>query len=493
MILLLHPRSTRPKNRRFPLSVLALGAMLEGHEEYEIVDGNVDPNPMESIDRIMREKPAELLGVSLMPGPQMVAAIELSKRFRARYTQVPIVWGGYFPSLYPDAALNAPYVDVLVRGQGEDTFLDVLRAVRETGDVRSANLRSIAGVSYKDHFGLAVHTQDRAIRSPADFPWFPYHRLREPHKYIVPTFLGKRTAVHHASYGCPYRCKFCGVTGVSGGRQKVEPPERTAAILSHLQREYAIDAVQFYDNNFFLREADAAEMARLITPLNLKWWCEGRIDILLRYSDETMRTLRRSGCEMIFLGAESGNDQILREMDKQLTSTQTLEIAGRIRQFGITPEFSFVIGNPREPERDAREAVAFIRRVKKINPQAEIVVQHYIPTPHPDGMYGDIDQRLEFPKSPEEWASDRWFNFTVRKDPALPWLPRETKRLIDAFEMVMDCRWPTVQDIALQRWARALLRGLSSWRYQLGFYHWPLELELAQKVLRPRKPKVESV
>jgi anaerobic magnesium-protoporphyrin IX monomethyl ester cyclase len=65
--------------------------------------------------------------------------------------------------------------------------------------------------------------------------------------------------------------------------------------------------------------------------------------------------------------------------------------------------------------------------------------------------------------------------------------------LIDSFEMVMDCRWPTVQDIALRRWARSLLQGLSSWRYRLGFYHWPLELELAQKVLRPRKPKVESV
>jgi len=97
MILLLHPRSTRPKNRRFPLSVLALGAMLEGHEEYEMVDGNVDPDPLGSIDRIMSERPAELLGVSLMPGPQMVAAIELSKQFRARYPRVPIVWGGYFP------------------------------------------------------------------------------------------------------------------------------------------------------------------------------------------------------------------------------------------------------------------------------------------------------------------------------------------------------------------------------------------------------------
>jgi radical SAM superfamily enzyme YgiQ (UPF0313 family) len=180
-------------------------------------------------------------------------------------------------------------------------------------------------------------------------------------------------------------------------RRKSESPERTA-ILTHLQREYAIDAVQFYDNNFFLREADAADLAARITPLKLKRWCEGRIDALLRYSDETMHALRRAGCEMIFLGAESGSDKLLREMDKQLTSDQILEIAARIRKFGIIPEFSFVIGNPNEPDRDAREAMSFMRRIKRINPRAEIIVQHYIPTPHPDGMYGEIEERFAFPK-----------------------------------------------------------------------------------------------
>jgi hypothetical protein len=213
----------------------------------------------------------------------------------------------------------------------------------------------------------------------------------------------------------------------------------------------------------------------------------------LRYSDETMRALRRSGCEMIFLGAESGNDEHLLAMDKQLTSAQILEMAARISKFGITPEFSFVIGNPAQPERDFQEAERFIRRIKRLNPQAEIVVQHYIPTPHPDGMYGEIDERLEFPKSPEEWASPRWYNFTVRQDPALPWLPPATKRRIDEFETVMECRWPTAQDITLSPLARGAMKALASWRYATSFYARPVELEWAQSLLKPRRPKVESV
>ena len=489
MILLLHPRTIRrARNRRFPLSVLALAAVLEGREDYEIVDGNVDPDPMATIARLMAERPVEVLGVSVMPGPQMVSAIALSKQFRERYPKVPVVWGGYFPSLYPEAALNAPYVDILVRSQGEDTLLELLRALRSRQD-----LRGIAGLSYRDAFGLHVNTQDRGIRSPGDFPRMPYHRLHDPEKYIQPTFLGSRTAVHHASFGCPYRCTFCGVTKVAHGRQRSEAPARTAEVLAHLQGRLGINAVQFYDNNFFLREDHSAELADRITPLKLKWWCEGRIDILLRYSDETMRALRRSGCEMIFLGAESGSEQYLREMGKNLHPDQILEIAGRIRKFGIIPEFSFVLGNPKEPDRDVRDTMQFIRRLKRINPRSEIIVQHYIPTPHPDGMYGEIESRFSFPRSPEEWASPRWYNFTVRQDPALPWLPRRTKRLIDAFETVMECRWPTIQDITLPRWARAALRVLSSWRYALRFYSRPVELEWAQRLFGPRKPKVESI
>ncbi len=130
MIILFNPKATKPKNRRFPLSALALAAMLEGREEYAIVDGNVDPDPTGAILSLIERNAVELLAVTVMPGPQMVAAIDPCKAVRTRYPQVPIVWGGYFPSVYTDATLNAPYVDFAVRGQGEDTLLELLDSLR---------------------------------------------------------------------------------------------------------------------------------------------------------------------------------------------------------------------------------------------------------------------------------------------------------------------------------------------------------------------------
>ncbi len=81
----------------------------------------------------------------------------------------------------------------------------------------------------------------------------------------------------------------------------------------------------------------------------------------------------------------------------------------------------------------------------------------------------------------------------MREDPSLPWLPPDTKRRIDGFETVMECRWPTAQDITTPKWARAAMKGLAAWRYSLEMYESPIELKLAQKLLKPRRRKVESV
>src|ERR1700759_575571 len=109
MIILFNPRATRPRNRRMPLSVLALAAVLEGREEYEIVDGNLEDNPTSRILKLIEQHRVELLGVTVMPGPQMAAAMEASRQIRRVRPEVPIVWGGYFASIYPDAALSANY------------------------------------------------------------------------------------------------------------------------------------------------------------------------------------------------------------------------------------------------------------------------------------------------------------------------------------------------------------------------------------------------
>src|ERR1035441_1263797 len=169
MIILYYPRLAKPKNRRFPLSILALAAVLEGREEYEIVDGNLDTDPDKTIAGLCRGRHVELLAVSVMPGPQMVSAMHSCKRMRAIFPHIPVVWGGYFPSVYKDSALNAEYVDYAVRGQGENTLLELIAALRGRADYST-----IAGLSSKTHDGEHRHNCERAMLGPDAFPWSPF-------------------------------------------------------------------------------------------------------------------------------------------------------------------------------------------------------------------------------------------------------------------------------------------------------------------------------
>ena len=99
-------------------------------------------------------------------------------------------------------------------------------------------------------------------------------------------------------------------------------------------------------------------------------------------------------------------------------------------------------------------------------------------------MYGNVEAKVDFPATPEEWATKRWYHFTVRVNPSMPWMKDSTRRLIDNFETVVACRWPTVQDIQAPNWSRRLLKLLSSWRYALQLYAFPLELHLAHQFIR---------
>lgn len=487
MIILFNPRACGPRARRFPLSLLHLGAMLPD-DDYVIVDGNVDRTPTATIARLVRERgDVELLAVTVMPGPQLASAITQCQELKRLFPRLPIMWGGYFPSMHAQVTLRSKFVDYVVRGQGEHTLSEFLSASRTGG-----SLAEIPGLAYRDGDEI-VENRPRSMVSPNDLPeLLPYHKI-EPAHYLQGSFLGRRTAAHHTSMGCPFRCNFCGVISVYGSREKMATPARTERALRHLQTAFGVDSIQFFDNNFFLGETHARELAERLTPLGLRWWCEARIDLLLRYSDETWQRLHDAGCRMIFFGAESGSDQSLREMDKQLTREQIVAMAHRAQRFGIIPEFSFMLGNPRDPLGDALATISLIYELKQVDPRSEIILYHFTPTPQRRGSYGDVDAQNPYPETLEEWASPEWVRFGMHHSPTVPWLRRDLLSWFRNFETVMQCAWPTAQDTRLTPVTTQILKTLAGWRYRSRFYHFPIELKLARKSVRLRNPRAESL
>lgn len=501
---LVNPRITARRHARFPLSVLTLARSLDSQGyETALVDGNRERDDAEATLRELRARPCEAVGLTVMGGPQIASAIRVSRAVRAEFPQLPIIWGGYFPTLYAQAALNAPYVDYLVRGQGLTTLpalLGVLRA-KDAGAAAADDLGAIDGLSWRCG-GRPVHNRARAFSPPVAYARLPYEKLRgNPRQYLVKSFLGQRTAAYEAALGCRFRCTFCGVASMFRGATALPEAQRLEADLLYLRDELGADSIQFYDHNFFDREEEMVPLLEVMARVRMPWWCYARADALINMSSESWALVRRSGLRMAYIGAESPNDKMLRAIRKGTRADQTMEVAELCRRNGVIPELSFMVAPPDDPEGETERTFTFIRQVKAANPSAEIIIYVYTPLPPeslPDGVRQRVavlhDQNrevLRFPTTPEEWTEQRWVDYACHAD--APWVSPQLRRRIRDFGTVLNCRYPTLQDARSPPWAKSVLRAAAGWRYRFGVYDRPWELDAAKRLMRLMDPRVTSI
>jgi radical SAM superfamily enzyme YgiQ (UPF0313 family) len=485
-ILLYNPLSTSPGKQRLPMSLLAIAAPLAADYDLEFIDGNLIADPAAHIIARAQATGAALLAVTVMPGPQLRQAVPVCRAVKAALPGLTIVWGGYFPSSHHEVVLRSGYVDYVVVGQGEAAF-------RKLADVLHS------GGSLDDVPSLARVVDDNVQMTPRaplvpleNLPWYPYERL-DMARYVGTSYLGRRVLSHHSSWGCPFACNFCAVVPLARQRWLAESAQRVADIALHFKRHYNIDGLEFHDMDFFVSEARAADIADRLTGHDIAWWGLGRVDTLMGYSDTTFEKLRRSGVKMIFMGAESGDDDTLKLMNKggKSGTAQTLALVERMKYYGIVPELSFVLGNPPDPEVDAARTIRFIRQVKQVNPATELILYLYTPTPQEGSLLLDEALRLgfRFPETLDEWVGDDWAERVLRRNPGTPWSKDPLRRRIRDFETVVNAYYPTVTDIRLGSVMRQLIIGLGGWRYRLELYQRPYELKALQRLVSYRRPE----
>ena len=483
MIVLVNPVSTPSPRKPLPMSVLAVAAVLEGQWAYTIVDANVEPDAHARIVAIAERQRLTAIALTVMPGPQLRDALRLSRSLKAVLPAVPIVWGGYFPSQHAETVLRDSAVDYCVRGQGERSFAALARVL-----TRGGSLDEIAGLSFRKG-GRVVHTPLAALTPLDELPLWPYESVDMTH-YFHRHYLGQRVGAHHSSYGCPHACSFCAVVGLANRRWVAESPDRVASVLALFKRKYRADAVQFHDMDFFISEARTAAIGERLRRLGMTWWALGRVDELMRYKSATWQLLRSSGLKMLFCGAESASDETLKRMNKGGTcaAEQTIDLARRLKEYDIVPEFSFVVGNPPDPEGDLQQTTEFIRRLKRVNEAAEIILYVYSPVPEVSPAQAQVPG-FAFPESLDEWVSERWQSFSLRRNTRTPWAPPTIRERVRNFETVLNAYYPTVTDMRLTGTRRRMLRTLASWRYHTRIERSPLELHAVQRVFRYQRPE----
>ena len=481
------------------MSLLHLSAALDRRGTSRIIDGNVDRDFINETMSAMERDPFSAVGISVMGGPQIAPAIAVSQAIRARFPATPIIWGGYFPTLYADTALAAPYVDYAIRGQGEESMTELVAAL---GSRSEPALTNIGGLSWKNA-GTVVHNPNRRFSLGDSGHVLPYEKLGDPRRYLARTFLGRRTAAHQSAIGCRFRCTFCGVAAMFGGTTMLPAAARLERDLSYLKYELGADSIQFFDHNFFDREEDMIPLLEVMAKLELPWWCYARSDALLNLSESSWKLVRKSRLRMAYIGAESPSGQMLKEIRKGTRPDQTLEVAELCRRNGVIPELSFMVAPPENTEEETEHTFEFIRELKRINPQSEIIVYVYTPLPESSRHEKDRGKRpstplldlngvpIVFPKTPEEWTQPRWVNYACHAD--APWLTDKLRNRIHDFVTVLRCRFPTVQDLRSPSWTKRSLSAMAAWRYRHRRYDRPWELNLANRLVRLRMPQVSGL
>src|SRR5690606_12491680 len=495
-IILFNPRSARNKHR-IPNSILQVAASIHGKYEYVFVDGNLEADPWVALKRYLDDG-YNVFGCTVMPGPQLVQAIPYTRRVRELYPNVPTIWGGYFPSNQYKSVINSDYVDYIINGPGDEAFPRLLHAIEHN----PSEIPSIHNLIFKKD-GVIVKTPLAPLLDQDQLPPLPYAYLNKFYplkRYLGRTFLGKRTTAYHSSMGCPFTCSFCAVVPIYNARWKGKSAALVASDIKYLIDEYGADSVEIHDNNFFVSEKRTVAFSRLIRDEKIAWRGEERIDTLDRYIVESLAIMRDAGCRMIFFGAETSDDELLKKMDKGGTQTteQMMRFADRMKKFGIIPEYSFVLGFPAETPEKVMEQIdrdiAYIKQIKTINPDTEIIIYVYSPVPTEGSeLYQQVTATgFRFPERLEDWLDPHWQNFDLRKNPLTPWLTPAMVDKILGFETVLHAQYPTVSDFRLTPMKRKLMRQLSDFRYRYNIFKFPYELKALQRLWKYRQPEIEG-
>lgn len=400
----LAPEELRPYPlywNRIPLPILSLARMFN-QEEYTVT--LIDAKWEDDVEtRVVKEsKGAVCFAVSAIIGYQLLEGIKLSRAIKNAYPDIPVVWGGWFPSVKPEMTIAKPYIDFVVRGQGELTFLELVESL-----VHSKDIKGVQGITYKDG-DKTVSTPARALEDINKFPMMPYHLL-DIDKYVSKGGDRVRHINILTSVGCPYQCKFCADNIVYNKKWLALTAERVVEEIELLINKWGVTHFQLDDPSFFISETRTRQICQMIIEKGIAgkflWYATGNADRVARLDNDLLCLIRKSGGAQIFIGAESGSPLTLQALSKKITVDDILNSVEKLKRHNITALISFVVGSPVEEDEALDKTINLCYKIIKINPQTQFYVNFFSPIPGIDILnLPDVKKVFKEPTELEEWA-----------------------------------------------------------------------------------------
>ncbi len=319
-----------------PLGLLSIAAYAE-REGYSvrIIDLHVEQWSIEVFRRQLATLKPRVVGISMMTSTA-IAGNRAARCVKEIHPDATVVVGGVHAEAMPTECLKNSAIDIVVRGDGEQTFS-----------------RIVAGESWSDIPGLSYRNGDRAVHNPPapvieqldTIPMPAYHLVPMKKYYPAMGAYRKLPAINMLmTRGCPGKCTFCNSAETT---LRTRSAANVVREIEHLKRTYGIREIQFYDDTFTIFRQNVLEFCRLMQErkVGVTWTAFVRTDC---FSEEVAHAMRDAGCHQVMFGVESGDDEILGVIRKPIDRARTAAAVKLAREVGLEVRATYMFGNPTE-------------------------------------------------------------------------------------------------------------------------------------------------
>lgn len=493
-IVLFYPprRQTRGlSEQRVPLELLAVARLpLQEGFEVVVVDGTVEDDFMLRVVEEARD--ALCVGLSCIIGWQTYGASRMATALREHSPETPLVWGGWFSSVQPDPILREGLADCVVRGQGEVTFLELVEAFRDGGDLAPIN-----GLSWVASDGIR-RNEEREITPLNTLPPMPYELIDfEPYfeddsynraRSLLRRRFGDavddmelRALWYFSSFGCPEPCSFCCSPAVTGCRWTALEPTAILDQWEELRAENRFNLLHFYDANFTVNPKRLRRFCEEILKRGdpIPWAATAELMHIDAWPDDLAQLVSESGCYALYVGVESASTSTLQQMRKVIDPTAAPRVVRRMRDLQVTVIASYVVGVPGEPTAEVMKSVDQACLLRTIDPGCESVLHLFLPLPGTEMYDRAAAEGLVQPQDVAGWQNSSTGTL------ASPVAEEETVRLV---RRVVGHYFTWGYYLPFNRlpmtWADRLLSRISRWRVSNRRFGFPIEFWLYRKARR---------
>ncbi len=431
-----------------PMGILSVGSALKRHgfevELINITEKEID----KTVTEVIAKNPL-LVALSVMTGRQTKHSAEFSKKIK-EHSSVKVLWGGIHPSLLPEQCLAENYIDYVVVGEGEETIIELTRQLQN-----QESLAGVLGLGYKDEAGAHLNPERPLIKNLDE--WSLDFSLLPMDKYVYKLDRYKRVIAYKASRGCPFNCAFCYNRFFNKNRWRAWSINHVVREIEYLKNNFGVDAVKFYDDNFFVDKSRALE---ILQKINLPSHLEVRIDMI---DDELAKELKERRVFDLLIGVESGSDRILAMINKGITVERIITAVKSLAKYDVSASYSAIVGLPTETKKEFEATIDLLYKIYKIHPRSAITLGAYMPYPGSLMYEMAIKEGFSPPSATEDWGKiDRF-----RKDFSSPWvIGNKVWRIREYFKLLKFHLGP------VNKWFE--------FRIEHRFFSWPLDIYLTE-------------